>query len=170
MIPLPKSLFFNTPHACSRQEAVALRRQLLGFGFNVRRPLRFAPPFVTFCPVIHLDLDRPQSVRTVCWPTLPRSRRARKSFVPSLIQFRINAGAGVDFRQAHNAGIREIHRHVRIAIQEVSNGWQLSPNRNHIYAAFQHKFNDFAARHPFLGHKIANLGSTASHTNPPGGI
>ena len=80
MIPLPKSLFFDTPHACSCQEAVALRRQLLRFGSHVRRPLRFAPPFVTFCPVIHLDLDRPQSVRTVCWPTLPRSHRARKSF------------------------------------------------------------------------------------------
>ena len=61
MIPLPKSFYFDTPLACSRQEAVALRRQLLRFGSNVRRPRRFAPPFVTFCAVIHLEIIFPTS-------------------------------------------------------------------------------------------------------------
>ena len=63
MIPLPKKN--DTPHACSRQESVALRRQLLGFGSNVRRPLRFTPPFVTFCPVIQISIGIRDPTRNV---------------------------------------------------------------------------------------------------------
>ena len=79
MIPLPKSFSFDMPHACSRQKAVALRRQLLGFGSNVRRPLRFVPPFVTFCPVIHLDLDRLKE------SALPHKQSLRKLVKRSMI-------------------------------------------------------------------------------------